>query len=352
MRIKKETLRGYILEEVVARLIRNAGYRLLVNPNQDLDSLSWERHGLVVHGRGAKHQADVLGQLSWIPAFTYPLRLSVEAKFRSQRTGLPILRDAVGKLLDVNQYNIPRAIQAGVPLHQKYQYVSAIFSTSGFTEPAVDMAFAHGISLIDLGTPNFDAVRQAVDASANSLVERFSGPEPDEETRRGDFIRNLRYALRQGLHTTTGELLEQNGELQAAITESIEQTLTATNQANELFVGMANGPFMLALQPDNPDDFLEYARENPTHAIHISWSRADNDGRTWRLWPLNQPDVYRLSFNLPETLSEWIFSAENVTQAALNVKEQFFSDIMIYRKDPDRDLLIRLQFDKQNIAHN
>src|SRR5439155_12961151 len=134
-----------------------------------------ERHGLVVKGRGANHQADALGQLNWIPAFTYPLRLFVEAKYRDGVTGLPTVRNAVGMLLDVNQYDIPKPRRPGVePWRQKYHYVSAIFSTSGFSKPAADMAFAHGVSLIDLGTPDFEAVRTAIDHAATALVARFT----------------------------------------------------------------------------------------------------------------------------------------------------------------------------------
>ena len=80
MRISEESLRGYILEEVLAYLIRTTGYELLVDPSQDPRELGRKGSGLVVKGRGAVHQVDVLGELKWIPAFTFPLRLIVEAK--------------------------------------------------------------------------------------------------------------------------------------------------------------------------------------------------------------------------------------------------------------------------------
>jgi hypothetical protein len=81
IRINKDTLKGYLLEEVLAYLIRNTGYKLLVDPRQDSRDLDWERNGLVVKGRGATHQVDVLGELEWIPAFTYPLRGCLESLF-------------------------------------------------------------------------------------------------------------------------------------------------------------------------------------------------------------------------------------------------------------------------------
>ena len=105
--ISRDALRGYILEEVLAYLIRNTGYRLLVDERQDPQELDWKHNGLVVIGRGSVHQVDVLGELAWIPAFTYPLRLFVEAKFRKSRTSIGVVRNIVGTLLDVNQNNLP-----------------------------------------------------------------------------------------------------------------------------------------------------------------------------------------------------------------------------------------------------
>jgi hypothetical protein len=113
MNISRETLRGYILEEVLAYLIRNTGYRLLVDPSQDPAELDMRHNGLVVKGRGAVHQVDVLGELSWIPAFTYPLRLFVEAKFRGRSTGIPEVRNLVATLMDVNQRNLPQLANGG-----------------------------------------------------------------------------------------------------------------------------------------------------------------------------------------------------------------------------------------------
>lgn len=93
--VSRRALRGYILEEVLARLIMHAGYRLLVDANQDRE-LSNRRNGLAVRGRGTFHQVDVLGEFLWTAAFTHPIRLFVEAKFRDAAAGLGMVRNAVG----------------------------------------------------------------------------------------------------------------------------------------------------------------------------------------------------------------------------------------------------------------
>src|ERR1700721_3107592 len=99
-------LKGYLLEEGVASLIRKAGYRLLTNSQDDPHDLALMGNGLQVRGRGGYHQADVLGELSWAPAFGSPIRLFIEAKWRGDgrgKVGIPEVRQAVGILQDVNQ---------------------------------------------------------------------------------------------------------------------------------------------------------------------------------------------------------------------------------------------------------
>jgi len=171
-----EAFKGKVLEEVLAFLIRNSGYQLLVDPAQDPTELGRRGNGLVVKGRGAIHQADVLGQLSWIPAFTFPIRLFVEAKWhRESKTGLADVRNAVGVLQDVNQ-NFSTQQGGNRPvLVRRYNYCYSLFSTTGFTKFAQDMALAHLISLIDLSGSEFDSLRDLVDEIGNQLYS-----EPDE----------------------------------------------------------------------------------------------------------------------------------------------------------------------------
>ena len=143
----------------------HGGYRLLVDPIQDPDELGFQFNGLVVKGRGAVHQVDVLGELLWIPAFTYPLRLFVEAKFRGEKTGIGTIRISIATLLDVNQNNLPQVLRSKgeIPqLRPKYSYVAKIFSTSGFSKPAMDLALAHGVSLIDLDLVEFQPILKAI----------------------------------------------------------------------------------------------------------------------------------------------------------------------------------------------
>jgi hypothetical protein len=46
----RAVLRGYLLEEALAWLLRNSGYELLTEKDQDPEALDWKRGALVVRG--------------------------------------------------------------------------------------------------------------------------------------------------------------------------------------------------------------------------------------------------------------------------------------------------------------
>ena len=94
--ISEAQLRGYLLEEALAWLMRYSGYRPLVRQSQDPDELVQRGNGLRVSGRGAEHQVDVLGEFAFTPAFSLPIRLFLEAKFKAEKTPLRDVRNAHG----------------------------------------------------------------------------------------------------------------------------------------------------------------------------------------------------------------------------------------------------------------
>lgn len=67
--INLPALRGYLLEEVLAWLLKTSGYELLAVGDDSPDVLGQTNHGLVVRGRGAWHQADALGEFRHVPPF-------------------------------------------------------------------------------------------------------------------------------------------------------------------------------------------------------------------------------------------------------------------------------------------
>ncbi len=340
MQIGEAGLSGYILEEVLAYLIRNAGYTLIVEPGQDPDELAWRGNGLMVRGRGADHQVDVLGQLRWIPAFTFPIRLFVEAKFRRQALGIDHVRKAIGIILDLNQKN--PLIRSSEDLAQKYQYMYALFSTSGFSRYATELALAHSIALNDIGGEEFRTLREAIVISARNIIEQLQAGTISDMS-----VRHIRNNLRRRLGTMPENIdtPDSGPPLPPAV---LDRVVESAREYDELFVSMANGPYMLLLRAENPRAFLDYARSNPTHRVIITWTRQQNYGRTWTIAPSENRHAYSLSFRLPSPLSDWVFSVPARTaRRAMRLKETYLSSLFIYRSSRDRDQLIRLQFDPE-----
>lgn len=77
------------------------------------------------------------------------------------------MSNAVGVLLDINQRNLIERDVGRFPRYYRYEY--ALFSTSGFSSRAIDMAITHQISLIDLSGDEFHDLRAEVTRSAEAL---------------------------------------------------------------------------------------------------------------------------------------------------------------------------------------
>lgn len=359
MGINKDSLKGYLLEEVLAYLIRNSGYKLLVHSDQHPRDLAMRSHGLVVKGRGALHQADVLGQLEWIPAFTFPIRLFVEAKFKKASIGINEVRNAVGTLLDINQNNSP--IRETDKIYQKFQYVYALFSASGFSRYASEMALAHQISLIDMSGSEFDRLKSIIESVAIAVINKINYTRINkngtlvktDSSHYGKYTRKIRNILRKKLETWPKEVayphISADNDDEHVLGTALSPAISAAREYNELFVAMANGPFMLLLNADNNDNFIRYASTCQKHKVTITWSAAEGKGTTWKIKPvdsrLNAP-AYTLSFRLPKVLSRYIFGASTgIEKRAMHTKQEFFSKITIYRHVDGIDYLFRLEYD-------
>lgn len=351
--ITQATLRGYLLEEVLAWLLRGSGYRLLADQSQDPEELVTNSNGLCVKGRGAEHQVDVLGEFAFTPAFSLPIRLFLEAKFTRNKSDLPVVRNAHGVIHDINENFVHGP---GNRLRKRYRYVYALFSTSGFTEAAQDFALAQQISLVDLSGASFAWLRRSTESAAeelHTLQERY-------EIRRFP-VRWMRGRLRQMLGTMP-DLPQDEGRQEtnalrfAQSATQVLDHLVATlwvQQHDELLLGFPATPFILPLAPDDIGRFLAYSRSHPDHAIRL---RRTGEGREaeWSVSPADQEwsdplfdqrEGYRLTFNLPERIEEWISEHEEQRASRIrSVKTQLLSEIIVYRMEGDNLQTFQLQY--------
>jgi hypothetical protein len=353
----KEAWGGYILEEILAYLIRRAGYKLLTDPKQDRRELIRRGAGLAVIGRGGRHQADVLGQLGWIPPFTFPMRLFVEAKYRSQKVKIQEIRNALGIIEDINQNSYP--LRENKILLKRYHYSYALFSTSGFSADASKMALAHQISLVDLSGPDFIKLRNEISETAENLVHTINSYENQSDfgetiDEKKEYISpnyravvNVRNFMRRSFGTAIPRYVNRKHILSNILDPIIRLTMY---EYGELFVAMVEGPFMLLLKADNPCAFLEYCKVHPNHDVLITWSESIDEGGTWLIQPTLGPNEYILSFRIPNLLFKWIFEpGSNIRRRALNVKEQYLSSLFIYRIDEHGEHhIFKLNYDKES----
>ncbi|MFE4599568.1 hypothetical protein ACFRKE_01780 [Kitasatospora indigofera] len=350
--VKGAVLRGYLLEEALAWLLRSSGYRLLVHQSQDPEELVTDGNTLRVRGRGALHQVDALGEFAFTPAFSMPVRLFLEAKFYQDRCGLEIVRNAHGVLHDVNENFM---MHAGRRPRQRYQYAYALFSTSGFTPEAQKYAVAHQISLVDMSGASFSWLLGTIGTTAWTLEQAQSslGSVPFPVTW-------VRTELRKKLGTWTASpgllptAVPTNDTFREEAMAAIDAFAAALRQNSdaELLLGFPSAPFILPLAVNDHLAFTSYADAQPDHAVRIR-RRGSGGSAEWTLSPLGQEGAYELAFKLPEQVEDWISDVEEKERRrTMEVKEQFLSTITIYRMNGGGVRAYQLRYEPSSLSRS
>ncbi|WP_067181583.1 restriction endonuclease [Microtetraspora niveoalba] len=349
--VKDSVLRGYLLEESLAWLLRFSGYRLLVHEDQDPAELVTDGDTLRVRGRGALHQVDVLGEFAFTPAFSMPVRLFLEAKYYQDRCGLEIVRNAHGVVHDVNE-NFMTGFGAGP--RQRYKYSYALFSTSGFTADAQRYALAHQISLVDLSGASFGWLLGLIGATATSL---HSAQKHLPESGRFP-VTWMRAELRRALETSPMHLLSSasvpDGSFKRAASAAVNEFTAVLRQHSdaELLLGFPSAPFILPLAADDQRRFLEYAEIRPDHTVRIKRHGTGNTAE-WIVSPTDAVGAYELTFKLPENIEEWISDiGENERRRTAHVKEHFLSAITLYRVNSDGVRTYQLRYEASSLSRS
>ncbi|MFC9087422.1 hypothetical protein [Nocardiopsis dassonvillei] len=325
----RAVLRGYLLEESLAWLIRSSGYRLLANADQDPVELVSEGSNLSVRGRGAVHQVDVLGEFGFTPAFSLPVRLFLEAKYYKTPCRLQVVRNAHGVLHDVNENFVDHP---GTRPRRRYRYSYALFSANGFTDEAQRYALAHQISLVDLSGGSFAWLHEALRTTAQALFaaqDRYPGaPFP---------VAWMRSQLRTSLETAGPGTLPPvpspaSKGFEAVASQALHHFVTTlrSHESQELLLGFPAAPFILPLAVNNRQRFLEYANAHPNHPVRIH-RRGNGDSAEWTLSPHGETSSYQASFTLPDHVEAWISGTEDKErQRAQEVKKEFLAEITVY----------------------
>lgn len=327
--VGKDQLAGYLLEEVIAYLLRASGYRLL-GESDDPRALVRTGNGLRVRGRGAEHQADALGDLAIAIPFSLPIRLFVEAKNTKKPVSLEVVRGAHGVVHDVNQHVRaepgPATDLSGL---RQVQYRYSVFSTGGFTRDAQTFALAHQISLIDLSGPAWMSMADALRKAAQRVLRL---PAPAE----GHVA--VRHALRRSLaerDSASVDLAVADGPtFSSQVREWAEDLADRVIHSgpDDLVLGFVDAPFVLALRATD-GDALRRIKQSGLRALDIRIRYAEDGpvGGDWTVDSADETHPLHLTFPLPGVLEEHLLAQHprDVRAAASQAKE-LISTITVY----------------------
>jgi len=169
-----ESVKGKLFEFFVYRLLYACGFKPVFSSKDD-NMIFDGAAGLMVHGLGQPHNADVLFTPPLQTPFYCPTRLLVECKCYNEPVGLPQVRNVLGLRDDINSIEIVtqkilRARERNWDTDPKYfpmkrfQYQVAVASLDGFCATAIAFAQAHRIPLISFSESSiFSRIRECID---------------------------------------------------------------------------------------------------------------------------------------------------------------------------------------------
>nr|PPQ62730.1 hypothetical protein C5F59_39390 [Streptomyces sp. QL37] len=319
----------------------------MLTAQDDQEKAPWKvleerNHGLVVRGRGAWHQADTLGQFRYVPPFSLPVRLFVEAKFTQSKVKLSTIRNGHGVMHDVNENVITTVTTSSGPRRPRtrYRYSYAIFSTSGFTQDAQEFALAHQISLVDLSVPDFKKLRDLVSETAKDVHAAMKAL-PAAELPAINEIRNY---LRRPLLDLWDEPVASDPSVTTPL-DVLADSLQSRSTLG-LILAFPAAPFVLGLASDDLYAFVNYALEQPTHHVRLRRLRQSAPHRVWEIRPLDAPDAYTLTFGLPEQIEAWILNQNAGAPSRTRwVKESILSAMTVYWMNGDHAHTFQLRYE-------
>ncbi|QOR36885.1 restriction endonuclease [Clostridium sp. 'deep sea'] len=152
--------RGYILESVVWKILSKFGYIEVASGN--------------IRGRGAEHQIDAYGLLSFPTAFIYRIRLICECKYYKRKIQLHNIRNFVGVVKDISENYFTIAHHNANSL-DRYNDAGCFFSASEYTIDAQEYAWAQNIFLVSFyRNPFLEPILERISQFAEYAVSRKS----------------------------------------------------------------------------------------------------------------------------------------------------------------------------------
>lgn len=321
--MKKSQAKGYLLEIVLAKLLKVNGYDLVTSTdNEDNEIVDLPRNGLNIKGRGAYHQFDSLGTFRITPPFVYPIRLFLEAKFyTNNKVGIDRIRMGIGILQDVNtNYSTVDMTSQELKL-PKYNYNYALFSTSGFTDDAQRLAIAHKVYLMDLSSGYYSWIRDFI----NQVVDKlFADHNITDDHISSDIFNDYKKNFSREINNLRDNQLDRwiVFENQRSV---VDEFVNQMQNAGSMYIASTKSTQIIALIPNNDEKFRKSLRRNPHQEVTITWNETERN--VWVINPTKYDNDtnYELTFQLPFVIREYIFNnSVNQYKSAYDEKGRSF----------------------------
>ena len=348
--MNKQQAKGYLLEIVLSKLIEVNGYEVITESNipyepgvpHDEQEIESKHNGLNVRGRGGYHQFDTLGTFRITPPFVYPLRLFVEAKcYASTKVGIDRVRVGVGILNDINTNYSTVNLSTEQLSVKRYQYHYAIFSTSGFSNPAQRYAIAHKIHLIDLSSDVYKDIINLI----HQIIDELMDNSDIDDTQFNSFKRTFSELIRDEVayHRRSSYCWDEylfNIDLKMLIME------LKNNIENQfIYLATINSVYMIPLLANS--EFNELLKTNPHQDVSIHFNPE------WIIVPIingSENPSLSIRFTLPKLLRQYIHQD---AEKAMRVKEKIIDKIVfIAYLDNENPTLCTLTFNKATTLRN
>ena len=345
--MKKSQAKGYLLEIVLAKLLKVNGYDLVTSTdNEDNEIVDLPRNGLNIKGRGAYHQFDSLGTFRITPPFVYPIRLFLEAKFyTNNKVGIDRIRMGIGILQDVNtNYSTVDMTSQELKL-PKYNYNYALFSTSGFTDDAQRLAIAHKVYLMDLSSGYYSWIRDFI----NQVVDKlFADHNITDDHISSDIFNDYKKNFSREINNLRDNQLDRwiVFENQRSV---VDEFVNQMQNAGSMYIASTKSTQIIALIPNNDEKFRKSLRRNPHQEVTITWNETERN--VWVINPTKYDNDtnYELTFQLPFVIREYIFNnSVNQYKSAYDEKGRSFGMLsFIAYLDGINPTLFTLKFNEE-----
>lgn len=240
--IERGKLKGYLLELVLAKLLKQNNYIPVDSTHEPKKRVRENRKGFIeFKGRGCWHQIDLPFDYNRKVPFIYPIRLLGEAKFHKKAIDKTYIREYIGVLKDIQENYFVEDGAKLKNLTRRRLEVGTVFSASGFQKEAEKLAYAHGIKTISYkNNPVFKEICEKI----NDLEENYLSV---KSIQKGNW-RSFREHTITCLDTSSVDIYEENDEdvfFDGNYKRALRELCETVNDVQTSFIGSTSTGFMM-----------------------------------------------------------------------------------------------------------